>query len=79
MNHLINCSCGEVILKSLDTDTKVRGAKVIIFKDDQAYAVCKSCNSEVKIPLRIDEDMLKSMSSPVRRHMPLYIRDMKKP
>jgi len=79
MNHLISCTCGEVILKALDMDTKVRGAKVVVFRDDGAYAVCKSCNSEVKIPLRIDEDMLKSMSSPpVRRHMPLYIREMKK-
>lgn len=74
MNHLISCQCGEVIVKSLDADTKVR-AKIIVFHEDVAYAVCKSCSSEVKIPLRIDIDMLKSMSTesrPVR----LYIRDM---
>lgn len=78
MMHLVNCKCGEVILKALDSDTKVRGAKVIVFRDDEAYAICKSCNSEVRIPLRIDTDMLKSMSVTSRRDVPLYIRDMKK-
>ncbi len=77
MNHLISCKCGEVIVKSLDADTKIR-AKIVVFRDAEAYAVCKSCNTEVKIPLRLDTDMLKSMSqkepSPVR----LYIRNMKK-
>lgn len=74
MHHLISCHCGEVIVKSLEADTKIR-AKIIVFHDDAAYAVCKSCSSEVKIPLRLDMDMLKSMSTesrPVR----LYIRDM---
>lgn len=76
MNHLISCSCGEVIVKSLDADTKVR-AKIVVFRDEESFAVCKACNSEVKIPLRLDTDMLKSMSAesrPVR----LYIRDMAK-
>lgn len=73
MNHLISCNCGEVIVKSLNTDTKVR-AKVLVFKDDGAFAVCKACNAEVKIPLRIDTDMLKSMSE--HRPVRLYIRDM---
>ncbi len=75
MNHLISCTCGEVIVKSLDADTKVR-AKIVVFRDDQAYAVCKACSSEVKIPLRLDTDMLKSMSE--HRPVRLYIRDMTK-
>jgi len=79
MQHLISCRCGEVILKSLDVDTKVRGVKVVVFRDDGAYAVCKSCNAEVKIPLRIDTDLLKSMSSSSpRRDVALYIREMNK-
>lgn len=75
MNHLISCTCGEVIIKSLDADTKVR-AKIVVFRDDQAFAICKACSSEVKIPLRLDTDMLKSMSE--QRHVRLYIRDMTK-
>ena len=70
MNHLIFCTCGEVIVKSLDNDAKVR-AKIILFREDQAYAVCKSCNTEVKIPLRLDTDMLKSLSS---KRVPLYVK-----
>lgn len=73
MNHLISCKCGEVIVKSLEADTKIR-AKVVLIREDDAYAVCKSCNAEVKIPLRLDTDMLKSMSE--HRPVRLYIRDM---
>ncbi len=73
MNHLISCTCGEVIVKSLDADTKVR-AKIVVFRNMDAYAVCKSCNSEVKIPLRLDTDMLKSMSVLEQKPVRLYIR-----
>jgi len=69
MNHLIHCTCGEVIVKSTGSDTKVR-AKIVVFKDNNAYAVCRGCDHEVKIPLQIDSVMLKSMSS----HVPLYVR-----
>ena len=77
MNHLISCSCGEVIVKSLDADTKIR-AKIVVFRGHDAFAVCKACNTEVKIPLRIDTDMLKSMSNEPSRPVRLYIRDMTK-
>ena len=76
MNHLINCACGEVIVKSLNSDTKIRGAKIILFKNDLAYAVCKSCNTEVQIPLALDVDMLKSLAQ--KSPMPLYIRNVYK-
>lgn len=79
MNHLISCTCGEVIVKSLDADTKVR-AKIIVFKEENAFAVCKACSAEIKIPLRLDSDMLKSMTSTVNevpRSVRLFIRDVK--
>lgn len=81
MNHLINCSCGEVIVKSLGSDTKIR-AKILVFKDDSAFAVCKSCDSEVKVPLQLDSGLLKSMASQEyesknsTRYVPLYIRNL---
>jgi len=74
MTHLVHCSCGEVIVKSLGPDTKVR-AKVLVFKNDTAYAVCKSCDTEVEVPLQLNTEMLKSMSAPEKsRNVPLYIR-----
>jgi hypothetical protein len=79
MNHLINCSCGEVIVKALGSDTKIR-AKILVFKDDAAFAVCKSCHAEVKVPLQINSELLKSMASNVEesvRHVPLYIRNFR--
>jgi hypothetical protein len=73
MNHLIHCSCGEVIVKSA-VDTKIR-AKILVFKDDGAFAVCKSCDQEIKVPLQIDTDLLKSMSAVSEKlHVPLYVR-----
>lgn len=73
MNHLIHCSCGEVIVKS-SVDTKIR-AKILVFKDEGAFAVCKSCDQEVKVPLHIDSDLLKSMAATSEKlHVPLYVR-----
>jgi len=73
MKHLIHCVCGEVIVKS-SADTKIR-AKILVFKDGGAFAVCKSCDQEVKVPLHIDVDLLKSMSvNTEKTHVPLYIR-----
>lgn len=79
MNHLIHCSCGEVIVKS-GSDTKIR-SKILVCKDDGAYAVCKSCDAEVKVPLQLDTDLLKSMASAdsSRTYVPLYIRNLRSP
>lgn len=72
MNHLILCRCGEVLVKGLDADVKIRATKIILFKDNVAFAVCKSCNTEVPLPLKLDPDMLKSMSADTKR-TPLYV------
>lgn len=62
----ITCSCGDQIVKSnLDGVTKVR-SKVMIIKDDSIFAVCKSCNLEVKIPVKVQLDL----ASP-----PLFIKN----
>ena len=76
MSHLIHCSCGEVIVKAIGSDTKIR-AKILVFKEDAAFAVCKSCDSEVQVPLSLNEDMLKSLSSASAekpKHVALYVR-----
>jgi hypothetical protein len=77
MSHLIYCSCGEVIVKAIGSDTKIR-AKILVCKEDAAFAVCKSCDSEVQVPLSLNEDMLKSLSSAASaekpKHVALYVR-----
>lgn len=75
MNHVLHCSCGEVIVKSLAHDTKIR-AKVLVIRDNVSYAVCKSCDREVQVPLQLDVDMLKSLSAEKPKHVPLYIRNV---
>lgn len=46
----IVCRCSEIILKSESSVAKIR-SKIMIMRDDGVYAVCKSCNAEVAVPL----------------------------
>lgn len=79
MNHQVFCTCGEVIVKSTGEDTKIR-AKIVVFKNSAAFAVCRGCDSDVRIPLQLDSDMLKSMvATQEPRHVPLYVRNAYKP
>lgn len=62
MSHLLFCSCGEVLVKSFNGTTKVR-SKVVIFRDDNAYVVCKGCNAEIPIPISLNKiQLLKSIN-----------------
>lgn len=67
---LVCTACDTIILKSVGTELKVR-SKVLVFKEGGAFAVCKGCNSEVPVPLRVDTDMMKSISSSSR--LKLYV------
>lgn len=62
MNQALLCKCDTVLLKSVDGETKLR-CKVLIFKGDKAYAVCKGCDTEVQVPLKVDTEMMKSMNT----------------
>jgi len=75
MNHLVTCTCGQVIVKSVDGKTKV-SSKVLILTETGAVAVCKSCSNEIPVPVNLDVDLMKSMSS--TKYVPLYLRDIKK-
>ena len=46
------CSCGEFLIKSTSSGLKVRG-KVLIVEDGVTKSVCKSCNTEVVLPITI--------------------------
>ena len=54
MQRLLTCKCGEVIVKSINEKTKIHN-KVIVFIEEQAYAVCKSCGAENAVPMRLDK------------------------
>lgn len=46
----IKCVCSEIIVKSQGDSSKIR-SKIIIIKNNQVFAVCKSCGREIAIPL----------------------------
>ena len=61
MEHLLVCQCQQVVVKSIGDETKVVN-KILVFKGDQGYAVCKGCGAEIRVPIRLDrvELLLKS-------------------
>lgn len=66
MNHVAVCRhCNDVIMKSLGDETKIRG-KIVVFRGDTAYAVCKSCGVENEVPLTLN----KSQKEPTRLFVP---------
>lgn len=70
---MLSCSCGELIIKSDGDTVKIR-SKILVMKKSGSYAICKSCNGEVKVPVLPDEDTMKSLTSqPVR----LFIKPSK--
>jgi hypothetical protein len=61
----IVCQCSEIIVKSENGQVKLR-SKILIFKaNNEAYAVCKSCNAELKIPITLDQDSFSIPSTPL--------------
>ena len=70
MDYLLGCpKCNDVILKSSGENTKIRG-KMLVFKGGSAYSVCKKCDTEVKVPLLLDQDVVKSL----KKSPKLYIK-----
>jgi hypothetical protein len=60
IDHLLVCSCGEVLVKSQEDTIKLR-SKILIFRDGKAFAVCKGCNKEYPVPVQIDQLLMKSL------------------
>lgn len=77
VNKEICCpSCSEVIVKSMNgSEIKIR-SKVTIFRDNDCYAVCKGCNAEVAIPLKIDQEVLHKSLTPTKiKSTRLYLNE----
>lgn len=73
MDHLLVCTCGEVMVKSLNGTTKIR-AKIFVFRDGKAYAVCKGCNREVSAPVKLDQPEVSSLLAKSRLPR-LFLKD----
>lgn len=67
------CSkCGEMVIKSVGGELKLR-TKILLVSDEKgARAVCKGCSAELPIPMKLDLDMVKSMAK--QQTPPLYLR-----
>jgi RNase P subunit RPR2 len=61
MDHLLACKCGEVLVKSLNGTTKLRG-KVLIFKGDRGFMVCKGCGAEHPVPVHLSQADIQALS-----------------
>lgn len=74
MNQSLCCStCNEVIIKGAsDGSIKLR-SKVVIFKDEEAIAVCKGCGSEVPVPIVTDMSLVKGIIG--TKKLRLYIKE----
>lgn len=55
----IVCSCGSIIMKSQDSEYKIR-SKILIIKSNKAVSVCKDCGLEVEIPISLNLQYLPS-------------------
>lgn len=54
----LKCKCNEIVLKSLEgEDSKIR-SKVMVIKGGEVFAICKGCSSEVRVPLKLDEELI---------------------
>jgi hypothetical protein len=57
MEHLLICTCGEVLVKATTEGTKLR-SKILIFRKGDAVAVCKGCGKELVVPVSLDKEEL---------------------
>jgi hypothetical protein len=64
IDHVLVCHCGEVLIKSTSAATKVR-SKILIFRDGEAFAICKGCGIELPAPIKLDKaDLLVKSRNP---------------
>mgnify|MGYP001176332472 FL=1 len=49
----IKCGCGELILKSYGSVTKLR-SMLLVFNDNDVMAKCRNCKREHVVPIKIE-------------------------
>lgn len=74
MKALCCTQCGDIIIKSTDDDVKVR-SKVLVFKSNGTFAICKGCGEEIPVPVIIDNSMMKSIAT--SKKLRLFIKSEK--
>ena len=66
MNCVLTCSCGEILVKSINGTTKVR-SKILKFNaNGMGLAVCKGCGQEREVPVRLDTGSLLMKAQPTK-------------
>lgn len=60
--HLSCTKCDATVIKSVNGELKIR-SKVIVVRNGQTHAICKGCDSELRIPLVVDEGLFKSLAN----------------
>lgn len=67
------CSnCGEMVIKSIGGELKLRTKILLVSEEKGARAVCKGCGHEIPVPMQVDLDMVKSLAK--QQAPPLYLR-----
>lgn len=64
--------CGELLVKSMpDGSHKVR-SKILVFKEEGTFAVCKGCNTDIKVPITLDTDEVVTLEK--SKKVKLYLK-----
>lgn len=73
MNSFLACSqCHEVVIKSVNSEIKIRSKVLVVKSNSTVVAVCKGCGGELEVPLKLDADMAKSLAQNVEPR--LYLK-----
>lgn len=59
--HVLSCRCGEVLVKAVDGTIKLR-SKIVLFRKEGAFAICKGCGAELPAPILLDRGELLAKS-----------------
>jgi ribosomal protein S27E len=70
------CSrCGEMVIKSVNGELKLRTKILLLCEEKGSRAVCRGCGEEIPIPVKLDTDMVKSLAKDASPK--LYLRSIK--
>jgi len=62
---MLNCpSCNRIIVDTTQEGGYKLRSRMVIFQDNEAYALCPTCKTNVKVPLRLDVSNIPSYGKP---------------
>lgn len=69
---LVCVKCGELLIKNMGDSIKIRSKVLVFSSTNECVAVCRGCKTEINLPLKVDLDVVKSMSN--KSQLRLYIK-----